>query len=87
MDDKALHVAIEKDNSITSGELSKQFNLSDEIVRLHMHPFSKTYSLSKWISKKLLDAHSRQLVAGCMSLHPRHRTGSINNQVLTSDEK
>ncbi|GFT33764.1 hypothetical protein NPIL_208751, partial [Nephila pilipes] len=37
LDDEALQAAIEEDNSLTSSELAKQLEVSDETVRLHLH--------------------------------------------------
>ena len=87
LDNEALQAAIEEDSSLTCGELARHFNLSDETVRLHLHRLGKAYKLSKWVPHTLLDVHKKQRVAACMSLLSRHRTASIFNRVLTSDEK
>lgn len=87
LDNEALQAAIEEDSSLTCGELARQFNVSDETVRLHLHRLGKTYRLSKWVPHTLLEVHKQQRVAACMSLLTRHRTASIFNRVLTSDEK
>ena len=87
LDNEALQAAIEEDSSLTCGELARQFNVSDETVRLHLHRLGKAYKLSKWVPHTLLDVHKKQRVAACMSLLSRHRTASIFNRVLTSDEK
>lgn len=47
LDDDALQAAIEEESSLTCGELSSQFIMSDETVRLHFHRLHKTYMLSK----------------------------------------
>ena len=87
LDNEALQAAIEEDSSLTCGELARQFNVSDETVRLHLHRLGKAYKLSKWVPHTLLDVHKKQRVAAGMSLLSRHRTASIINRVLTSDEK
>ncbi|GFT21248.1 histone-lysine N-methyltransferase SETMAR, partial [Nephila pilipes] len=85
LDDEALQAAIEKDSSLMCGEHEKQFKVSDETVRLHLHRLFKTYILNKWLPLMLLEVHKRQRVAACMSLLSRHRTASISSRVLTSD--
>ncbi|GFT46615.1 hypothetical protein NPIL_488071 [Nephila pilipes] len=45
--DEVLQAAIEEDSSLMYGELSKQLNISDEAVRLHLHLLGKTYRLRK----------------------------------------
>ena len=87
LNDEVLKVAIEQDSSLTCGELARQFNISDETVRLHLHCLGKAYKLSKWVLHTLLEVHKRQQVAACVSLLSRHRTASLFNRVLTSDEK
>ncbi|GFX25890.1 histone-lysine N-methyltransferase SETMAR [Trichonephila clavipes] len=87
LDDVALQAAIEKDSSQTCGELARQFNTSSETARLHLHRLGKTYRLSKWVPHTLLEVHKHQRVAACLSLLSRHRSASIFNRVLTSDEK
>ena len=87
LNDEVLKVAIEQDSSLTCGELARQFNVSDETVRLHLHRLGKAYKLSKWVPHTLSEVHKRQGVAACVSLLSRHRTASLFNRVLTSDEK
>ncbi|GFV66190.1 histone-lysine N-methyltransferase SETMAR [Trichonephila clavipes] len=57
LDDEDLQVAIEEDSSQTCGELARQFNTSNETVRLHLHHLGKMYRLSKWIPHTLLEVH------------------------------
>ncbi|GFY52844.1 rRNA biogenesis protein RRP5 [Trichonephila inaurata madagascariensis] len=57
------------------------------MVRLHLHRLGKTYRLSKWVLHTLLEVHERQRVVACLSLLSDHRSASIFNRVLTSDEK
>jgi [histone H3]-lysine36 N-dimethyltransferase SETMAR len=87
VDNEALQAAIEEDSSLTCGELARQFNVSAETVRVHLHSVGKTYRLSKWVPHKLLEVHKAQRVAACISLLSRHRTASIFHRVMTSDEK
>ncbi|XP_076052678.1 histone-lysine N-methyltransferase SETMAR-like [Oratosquilla oratoria] len=87
LNDGVLKAAIEEDSSLTCGELARRFNVSDETVRLHLHRLGKTFKLSKWVPHTLLEVHKRQRVGACISLLSRHRTASLFNRVLTSDEK
>ncbi|GFS62128.1 histone-lysine N-methyltransferase SETMAR [Trichonephila clavipes] len=87
LDDEALQASIEEDSSQTCGELAIQFKSSSEMVRLHLYRLGKTYRLSKWVPHTLLDVHKQQRVAACLSLLSRHRSASIFNRILTSDEK
>ncbi|GFY68431.1 histone-lysine N-methyltransferase SETMAR [Trichonephila inaurata madagascariensis] len=57
------------------------------MVRLHLYRLGKTYRLSKWVPHTLLEVHKQQRVGACLSLLSRHRSASIFNRVLTSDEK
>ncbi|XP_076049305.1 histone-lysine N-methyltransferase SETMAR-like [Oratosquilla oratoria] len=41
LNDGVLKAAIEEDSSLTCGELPRQFNVSDETVRLHLHRLGK----------------------------------------------
>ncbi|GFY17130.1 histone-lysine N-methyltransferase SETMAR [Trichonephila clavipes] len=50
-------------------------------------PLKTRRRLSKWVPHTLLEVHKQQQVAACLSLLSHHRSGSIFNQVLTSDEK
>ncbi|GFT71088.1 hypothetical protein NPIL_5231 [Nephila pilipes] len=52
-----LQAATEENNSLTCGELAKQFNISDETVRFPLHLIGKMYRLSKWIPHTLLKNH------------------------------
>ena len=45
------------------GKLARQFNISDETVRLHLHRLGKAYKLSKWVPHMLSEVHKRQQVA------------------------
>ncbi|GFY58768.1 histone-lysine N-methyltransferase SETMAR [Trichonephila inaurata madagascariensis] len=83
----SMNATIEEDSSQTCGELARQFNTSSETVRLHLHHLGKTYRLSKWVPQTLLEVHKQQRMAACLSLLSRHRSASIFNRVLTSDEK
>ncbi|GFV92181.1 histone-lysine N-methyltransferase SETMAR [Trichonephila clavipes] len=85
--DEALQAAIEKDSIQTCDELARQFNTSSETVRLHLHRLGKTCRTSKWVPHTLLEVHKQQRVAACLSLLSRHRSASIFNRALTSDEK
>ena len=87
LNDEVLKAANEQDSSLTCGELARQFNVSDETVRLHLHHLGKAYKLNKWVPHTLSEVHKRQQVAACVSLLSRHRTASLFNRVLTSDEK
>ena len=87
LDNDALQAAIEDDSSQTCAELARQFNVSAEAVKLQLHRLGKAYKLSKWVPHTLLDVHNKQRVAACMPLLSRHRTASIFNRLLTSDEK
>ncbi|GFX01493.1 histone-lysine N-methyltransferase SETMAR [Trichonephila clavipes] len=87
LDDEALQAATEEDSSQTCGELVRQFNTSSEMVRLHLHRLGKTYRPSKWVPHALLEVHKQQRVAACLSLLSCHRSASIFNLVLTSNEK
>src|SRR5215813_8472857 len=87
LDNETLQAAIEEDSSLMCGELARQFNVSDETVRVHLHCLGKAYRLSKWVPHTLSEVHKTQRVAACMSLLSHHRTASIFNRVLTSDEK
>ncbi|XP_076063419.1 histone-lysine N-methyltransferase SETMAR-like [Oratosquilla oratoria] len=87
LNDGVLKVTIEEDSSLTCDDLARQFNVSDETVRLHLHRLGKTFKLSKWVPHTLLEVHKRQRVAACILLLFRHRTASLFNRVLTSDEK
>ncbi|GFY53729.1 histone-lysine N-methyltransferase SETMAR [Trichonephila inaurata madagascariensis] len=87
LDDEALQAAIEDDSSQTCGELARQFNIFSETVSLHLHRLGKTYRLSNWVPRALLEVHKQQRVAACLSLLSRHHSASIFNRVLTSDEK
>ena len=44
LNDRALKGAIEEGSSLTCGELARQFNVSDETVRLHLHRLGKAYT-------------------------------------------
>ncbi|GFX88410.1 histone-lysine N-methyltransferase SETMAR [Trichonephila clavipes] len=85
-DDEALQAAIEEDSNQTCGELARQFNTSSEMVRLPLDRLVKTYRLSKWVPHTLLEVHTQQRLAACLSLLSRHHSASIFNWVLTSDE-
>ncbi|XP_076053689.1 histone-lysine N-methyltransferase SETMAR-like [Oratosquilla oratoria] len=87
LNDGVLKAAIEEDSSLTCGEFVRQFNVSNETVRIHLHRLGKTFKLSKWVPRTLLEVHKRQRVTACISLFSRHRTASLFNRVLTSDEK
>ena len=54
LNDRALKATIEEDSRLTCGELARQFNVSDETVRLHLHRLVKAYKLSKWVPHTLL---------------------------------
>ena len=41
LNDRALKATIEEDSSLTCGELARQFNVSDETVRLRLHRIDK----------------------------------------------
>ena len=60
LNDKVLKAAIERDSSLTCGELARQFNVSDETVRLHLHRLGKAYKLRKWVPHTLSEVHKRQ---------------------------
>ncbi|GFY71818.1 histone-lysine N-methyltransferase SETMAR [Trichonephila inaurata madagascariensis] len=85
--DEALQAVIEGDSSQKYSELARQVNTSSETVKLHLHLLGKTYRPSKWIPHTLLEVHKQQRVTDCLSLLSRHRSASILNRVLTSDEK
>ena len=68
LNDGVLNAAIEQNSSLTCGELARQFNVSDETVRLHLHRLGKAHKLSKWVPRTLLEVHKRQRVAACVSL-------------------
>ncbi|GFW66041.1 histone-lysine N-methyltransferase SETMAR [Trichonephila clavipes] len=87
LDDAALQAAIEEDSSQTCGELARQINISSEMVGLHLYRLGKTYRLSKCVPHTLLEVHKQQREAACLLLLSRHRSASIFNRVLTSDEK
>ncbi|PRD31185.1 UNVERIFIED_CONTAM: Histone-lysine N-methyltransferase SETMAR [Trichonephila clavipes] len=87
LDDEALMAAIEEDSSQTYGELAKQLNTSNEMVRLQLYHLGKTYRLSKWVPYTLFEVHKQQRLAACLSLLSRHHSTSIFNQVLISDRK
>ncbi|PRD32311.1 UNVERIFIED_CONTAM: Histone-lysine N-methyltransferase SETMAR [Trichonephila clavipes] len=87
LDEEPLQVAIEEDSSQTCGELARQSNISSKMVRLHLHRLGKMYRLSKWVPHTLLEVHKQQRVAVCLLLLSRHRSASIFNRELTSDEK
>ncbi|KAF2344325.1 Transposase type 1 [Trinorchestia longiramus] len=76
-----------RNTGLTCGELARRFDVSDETVRLHLHRLGKTRKLSKWVPHTLFEVYKRQRVAACVSLLSCHRTGSLFNRVLTSDEK
>ena len=42
--DRALKAAIEEDSSLTCGELARQFNVSDETIRLHLRRLGKAFT-------------------------------------------
>ena len=60
LNDRVLKAAIEQDSSLMCGELARQFNSSDETVRLHLHNLGKAYKLSKWVLHMLSEVHKRQ---------------------------
>ena len=43
LDDKGLQATINEDSSPTSGENVRQFKVSDEIIRPHLHRLGKTH--------------------------------------------
>ncbi|XP_035216387.1 uncharacterized protein LOC118189823 [Stegodyphus dumicola] len=47
LNDEGLRAAIESDSSQTCGELAAHFQVSDEMIRLHLHRIGKAYKLSK----------------------------------------
>ncbi|GFT68050.1 histone-lysine N-methyltransferase SETMAR [Nephila pilipes] len=86
LNDEEFQAAIEKDSSLTRGELAKQFNVTNETVILHLHLLGKKYRLSKWVPRMLLEAHKKQQMITCISLLSFHRNTSIFNQELTNDK-
>ena len=60
LNDRGLKAAIEEGSSLTCGELARQFNVSDETVRLHLHRLDKAYKLSKWVPHTLLEVPKGQ---------------------------
>ncbi|GFU04236.1 histone-lysine N-methyltransferase SETMAR [Nephila pilipes] len=87
LDDEDLQAAIEEDSRLKCNEYAKQFNISDETIKLHLYLLGKMYRLFKGALHILLEVHKRQRVALCMSLLSHPRTASIFNLVLTSEEK
>ncbi|GFT02296.1 histone-lysine N-methyltransferase SETMAR [Nephila pilipes] len=87
LDDEDLQAAIEEDSRLKCNEYAKQFNISDETIKLHLYLLGKMYRLFKGVLHILLEVHQRQRVALCMSLLSHPRTASIFNLVLTSEEK
>ena len=57
LNDRTLKAAIEEDSSLTCGEFARQFNVSDETIRLHLHRLGKANKLSKWVPHTLLQVH------------------------------
>ncbi|GFW11282.1 histone-lysine N-methyltransferase SETMAR [Trichonephila clavipes] len=87
LNNEALQAAIEEDSCQTGGELARQFNTSSEMVRRYLHHFGKTNRLSKWVPHTLWEVHKQRRMPASLSLLSRHRSASIFNLVLTSDEK
>lgn len=62
LDDESLKTAIEEDNnSQTCREHTKYFQVSNEMVKLHLYNIGKVYKLSKWVP------HSRKSTSKSLS--------------------
>lgn len=63
---EALRAAIKSNSSQTCGELSACFQVSVEMIRLHLHHLEKACRLSKWIPHTLSNTNMRRFVTpGC----------------------